>query len=84
MPKEYRYEFKVVGYGQFPVDMLRYDACWPKDEGNDSFNIGASWDRFSKATTREITLIGVKQPTEARWKSFGWKVKDGFRRFSFT
>jgi hypothetical protein len=83
MPKEYRYEFTVVGRGQFPVDMLRYDACWPKREAEDSISISASFAIHAHGT-EEITLIGVKAPTEARWESFGWKVKDGFKRYSFT
>jgi hypothetical protein len=25
-----RYTFVVVGTSHFPLDMLRYDSCWPR------------------------------------------------------
>jgi len=31
-----RYEFTVEGRGWFPVDMLRYDQCWPRRESEDT------------------------------------------------
>lgn len=33
MPPKLR-TFKVTGAGQFPIDMLRYDACWPATEAD--------------------------------------------------
>ena len=35
MPSPRFYEFSVEGDGTFPLDMLRYDECWPSDEGKD-------------------------------------------------
>lgn len=29
------YHFTVEGRGSFPVDMLRYDCCWPRRESED-------------------------------------------------
>lgn len=29
------HEFTVEGCGTFPVDMLRYDQCWPRRESQD-------------------------------------------------
>ena len=26
--------FEVQGRGEFPLDMLRYDLCWPATEGD--------------------------------------------------
>ena len=34
MPRSYT--FTVEGTGMFPVDMLRYDNCWPRTEQDDS------------------------------------------------
>jgi hypothetical protein len=64
-------EFQVQGNGEFPVDMLRYDSCWPAREATDSIAISAS---HRAKVSRTITLIGLREPTEGRWKSFGWKV----------
>lgn len=35
----YRHQFKVVGTGPFPIDMLRYDAVHPLSESDDSWAI---------------------------------------------
>jgi len=65
-------EFKVRGFGSFPLDMLRYDSCFPQNS-NDAFRIG---DPDNK---EEITLVhywGHRgwRPTFDRWKSFLWSV----------
>jgi hypothetical protein len=66
------FEFTVWGRGEFPVDMLRYDQCWPSAESHSA--------RFSdrhmrdEAGGRHITLTGLREPTTARWESFGWQV----------
>lgn len=79
MGKEIRYEFTVKGRDLFPIDMLRYDCCWPKTETNDSYNIAASYERGNRAM-REVTLIGLKDPTVGRWHSFGWEVTETQKR----
>lgn len=64
-------EFTVEGNGDFPLDMLRYDQCWPKSESTDSINVAAR--RYT--SKRQVTLVSIKRlPTIARWESFGWKV----------
>jgi hypothetical protein len=64
----YRYEFKVGGKGSFPIDMLRYDACWPRDQADvhamDS----------PKRDARTVTLASSREPTAGRWASFMWPV----------
>jgi hypothetical protein len=63
--------FVVEGAGDFPMDMLRYDTCFPATE-----------DDARRAAlqngTRQVTVIGRslagRVPTEGRWASFGWKV----------
>lgn len=74
------YRFTVQGYGQFPLDMLRYDACWP-DTGYDVAEIHASFDpkmrteRARAKTPFKVTLSsGIMTPTAERWASFLWKV----------
>lgn len=73
--------FTVQGTGPFPIDMLRYDRCWPASEGSDSVALAATFDLRGGGlpyeapyNTRSVCLIGLDQPTEGRWASFGWKV----------
>lgn len=68
-------EFTVLGRGEFPLDMLRYDQCWPKRESVDVIAIGRTFDRRHARDAHDITLVGLRQPTAARWKSFGWEVQ---------
>jgi hypothetical protein len=60
--------FMVRGSGHFPLDMLRYDRCYP-----------AGQDDVSKvAEGPELRSVNVTAPygalTVARWASFGWSV----------
>ena len=57
--------FIVEGRGTFPVDMLRYDCCYPS----------GSKDAAALLTKepRRVVLIG-ERITAARWKSFLWNV----------
>lgn len=66
------YRFTVKGSGVFPLDMLRYDVCYPQEQ-EDAFKILESPD------VRTVTLIKPvddknSTPTPARWQSFGWEV----------
>ena len=68
------YQFTVRGTGTFPLDMLRYDGCYPK-ETKDALNIAED------CNMRTVTLIKPvdsknNTPTFDRWKSFGWTVID--------
>lgn len=69
--------FKVSGRFTFPVDMLRYDNCFPYME-KDSAEITKAM--MVNVSSWEVTLqrfISYKdQPTIERWKSFGCKVSD--------
>lgn len=74
MPTFTLHEFTVEGISNFPFDMLRYDSCWPKREAEDVVNM-APFERGSLIRQkRQVTLVGIKQPTEERWESFGWKI----------
>jgi hypothetical protein len=56
----------------FPIDMLRYDQAIPESE-QDSVNIASSMHPRS-VSQRTIRVVMPRQPTMARWESFGWKV----------
>ena len=68
--------FFVIGDGEFPIDMLRYDRCFPATE-EDTWEITRSFrDPLAK---RRIELIRVGRnpvgPTVERWQGkFLWKV----------
>jgi hypothetical protein len=65
------YEYYVSGHGDFPLDMLRHDSCWPAS-GEDAAKMDwQSWGapRFA---VRSIRMRSYKEPTIGRWSSFGW------------
>ncbi len=71
----YKTTFKVIGTGTFPLDMLRYDCCYPLDSSTAS-------DLGLEPRLEEVTVYlekwhqGTSYPriTEGRWRSFGWRV----------
>ena len=70
--KIWRKIVKVKGNSLFPMDMLRYDRCYPL-KGEDAQAMGL------RDSERTVTLVFVglhsnEQPTVDRWKSFGWTV----------
>ena len=82
----YAIEFVVEGTGRFPVDMLRYDNCFPSS-GNDAEHlrklisgeydgktgIGSS-EPYGVCLTKFAASKAQATPTDARWRSFGWTV----------
>jgi len=74
----YRVIFIVEGKGMFPIDMLRYDACFPSDF-KAVVGIGSPAE---KPYEREVKLCQPRQTaterqvTIDRWKTFGWVVKE--------
>jgi len=71
-----QYEYFVSGSGEFPWDMLRYDACWPVDSIAAS-KMGIGFHDNGAAAykkIRSIRLRSYKPPTVARWSSFTWSV----------
>jgi hypothetical protein len=63
---------------RFPLDMLRYDCCWPRNsEDASSINLTFS-ERYQaeKAAVVELSCEYHKdwKPTAKRWESFGWEV----------
>ncbi len=78
----WRHEYTVTGRGSFPVDMLRYDASYPKST-DDAVSIALQMtdDREVYGGMRTITLCHncdyrSWSPTEGRWDSFVWTVAD--------
>lgn len=69
--------FAVEGSGIFPLDMLRYDECYPHNQ-EDVSKMEA--ERIGDKNLRAVTLVhyGDKwwTPTVARWSSFTWTVVD--------
>jgi hypothetical protein len=64
------WKFTVEGGSAFPMDMLRYDACYPTD--GDS--VSAMQEILG---VRKVTLRShIQPPTDGRWRSFGWYVRD--------
>ncbi len=71
------YQFTVRGgpYSEFPIDMLRYDSCWPAHEdGKITHTFHGRFVEEKRAEPAEIELTGLREPTKGRWESFGWKV----------
>lgn len=63
--------FTVEGFGEFPLDMLRYDCCYP-DKPSDAEAMSTT--PFSGR--RKVTLVSnwPSAPTQGRWQSFSWPV----------
>jgi len=74
MATQHIHVFTVQGHGRFPLDMLRYDRCWPAAE-TESGRIAPNWSSPEDyKTERAIQMKGLNVPTKDRWNSFGWVV----------
>lgn len=63
--------FHVRGRGEFPIDMLRYDDCQPRDHADISAINGGEYNH----ERRTVTLTTSERYVHAaRWASFGWTV----------
>lgn len=67
------HRFVVSGTTPFPIDMLRYDECWPSTSGDVAAIVT---DRHRDNGPLRIELVGIKPPTIGRWRSFSWTVED--------
>lgn len=70
----------VTGSGQFPVDMLRYDSCYPASE-TDSGIIASTFTNYGtwRVHVRMRPLEKKKDKkywTVGRWESFGVKIEN--------
>lgn len=77
MANQHLHLFRVRGGGEFPFDMLRYDACRPVRE-SEARSMARSYADDVSPGLRVVTLghTGDRSwtPTDRRWASFGWKV----------
>lgn len=72
----YIHIFKVQGTTNFPLDMLRYDKCYPHEQ----VDVSNMLDDLDRDLTT-VTLVHrddkkVWLPTKDRWHTFGWDVID--------
>lgn len=72
----YLLQFTVSGRGNFPIDMLRYERCYPVDSESVAAIVTSHKLTDELCEVRLETLAETKgaQPTVARWNSFGWRV----------
>ena len=76
-PMKWVHRARVEGSGDFPVDMLRYDSCWP-DTSDDVAFMGTM--HYSSRGKRALVVACyspyVSWPfTDKRWLSFGWSCE---------
>jgi hypothetical protein len=78
MKSQITYRFTVQGVQSFPLDMLRYDGCYPATpEGVEAIAASLSNDSRYEDGHRKIykvKLLSNLPPTEGRWASFSWYV----------
>lgn len=77
MAKTKTYTFIVAGgtRTRFPLDMLRYDGCYPADPSSvDNIDWSLDPERKLDGYIHKVKLISTVAPTVARWASFGWTV----------
>ncbi len=79
MPNPITKRFTVEGTGEFPLDMLRSDQCWPAS-ADDAARIGAHHAMADpggvRARTVTLETAAKYAPNRQRWLSFGWRVID--------
>lgn len=73
------YRYTVRGRGDFPTDMLRYDECVFASFADRASAEGTMTPATHTPGRRDVSIIGTKRPTEARWASFGWTILEGER-----
>lgn len=71
----YRTKFTVTGSMAFPLDMLRYDACFPYDSESVA-NMDEARGRRSVQLVRYSKYKPTEPVTVGRWESFLWYVSD--------
>lgn len=68
--------FEVMGKGEFPFDMLRYDQCWPVDGDSAAQIPNYVVAGVPNREVRTIRFNSLKRPTIDRWSSFLWGCKE--------
>jgi hypothetical protein len=74
----FEHKFEVVGQVAFPIDMLRYDSCFPLT-AQDSKAITESLEaRNGDMKTVALVCLTSKtawRPAADRWRACGWTVR---------
>lgn len=76
--------FTVRGRGEFPLDMLRYDHCWPR-AFEDAEKMSPYYGPITPEAKADLSMRNVdlarhtplkhgEVASAARWQSFGWIV----------
>ena len=65
--------YTAAGRLPFPLDMLRYDSCWPYS-ADDAARIEESLARIERKVYT-VRLSSYNAPTIARWNSFSWGIE---------
>lgn len=69
------YQYTVRGFGNFPIDMLRFDQSWPASEAESGNITRPPFEGVIKM--RDVVLRTIRpQVTDGRWISFGWTVTE--------
>ncbi len=75
----YEHFFTVWGTTPFPIDMLRYDCCWPATTA-DSMAIERSIAHRDSQTSVVRLMSRVQRrhwhPATDRWRSLGWQMTE--------
>ena len=79
MKPSYLHVMIVAGAGTFPLDMLRYDHCWPETSGDVEILHASITRDQNQYLLRVVNESWQKDPmkayTIARWESFGATIK---------
>ena len=68
-------DFYVTGKGEFPLDMLRYDCCYPySGEDAAKFRTPDTLEEYKALRTVRLVSCSYSGPTADRWSSFGWSA----------
>lgn len=67
------HQVSFQGLGIFPLDMLRYDRCWPAGP-SDVAMVGYEINDLRVVSVRAYSENKNMPFTEARWASFGWHL----------
>jgi len=72
---KYSQRFFVTGKGLFPMDMLRYDQCFPASQDS-AVTIDSEIPGTRTVEMRRYVSDKTTMPTTGRWASFGWTVSN--------
>jgi hypothetical protein len=81
MSKQFIHTFRVQAtLGSFPIDMLRYDSCFPAtetDSGKIDGTLGFGSSAYGPEPVIALSRVGPAswEPCVERWESFGWSVR---------